>query len=116
MAHGTGTSHHKLHGYVGWGLVIGLPFALCSVICAVRMGTEQNPSAGFVTWLSNPLYALGFLAFITAAVWYCKLEFDEVIMDYFDGGTRTTGLLASKAAALLAWLLVVFAVIKLAFL
>jgi len=24
MAHGSGTKHHKIHGIVGWGLIIGL--------------------------------------------------------------------------------------------
>ena len=111
MAHGTGTSHHKLHGYVGWGLIIGLPFALCSVIKATG-----SKSDGFVNWLSSPIGGIGFLAFFTAAIWYCKLEFDEVVMDYFDGGTRAFGLLASKAAALITWLITAFAVIKMAFL
>jgi len=111
MAHGTGTSHHKLHGYVGWGFIIGLPFALISVIKAVPDG-----SAGFTQWLSSPLGALGFLGFSTAAIWYCKLEFDEVVMDYFDGGARAFGLLASKAAALITWLITAFALVNMVFL
>ena len=116
MAHGTGTSHHKVHGLTGWGLIIGLPFAICSAVCAVRMGTPDAPASGFITWLSNPIYGLGFLAFFTAAVWYCKLEFDEVIMDYFGGGARSFGLLASKLIAFIAWALAAYAIIKLAFL
>jgi len=111
MAHGKGTSHHKLHGYVGWGLIIGLPFALVSVLKAI-----PNGSQGFVDWLSSPIGAIGFLAFFTAAIWYCKLEFDEVVMDYFDGGTRAFGLLASKALALIIGLITAFAVINIAFL
>jgi len=71
-----GTQHHKLHGYVGWGLIIGLPFAIMSTIKAVSGGSQ-----GFINWLSSPLGGLGFLAFFTAAIWYCKLEFDEVVMD-----------------------------------
>jgi len=111
MAHVTGTSHHKLHGYVGWGLIIGLPFALISVVKAIALG-----SAGFTQWLSSPIGAIGFLAFFTAAVWYCKLEFDEVVMDYFDGGTRAFGLLASKGVAFIIWLMTAFAVVNMAFL
>jgi len=105
MAHGTGTSHHKLHG-----------FAICSAVCAVRMGTADAPASGFITWLSNPIYGLGFLAFFTAAIWYCKLEFDEVIMDYFGGGARSFGLLASKLVGFITWALAAYAIIKLAFL
>jgi hypothetical protein len=111
MAHGKGTSHHKLHGFVGWGLIIGLPFALFSAIAAINSG-----SAGFTTWLSNPVGGLGFLAFATAAIWYCKLEMDEVIMDYFSGGLRSFGLLKNKAVAFIIWLALAYAVIKLAFL
>lgn len=111
MAHGTGTTHHKLHGYVGWGLIIGLPFALISTIKAVSGGTD-----GLTQWLSSPVGAMGFLAFFTAAIWYCKLEFDEVVMDYFDGGTRAFGLLASKAVAFIIWLITAFALVNMAFL
>lgn len=111
MAHGTGTSHHKLHGYVGWGLIIGLFPALISVVIAAPKG-----SAGFTDWLSNPVYAIGFLAFLTAAVWYCKLEFDEVVMDYFDGSARAFGLLASKVTGFIIWAIAAFAVITIAFL
>ena len=106
-----GTTHHKVHGLTGWGLIIGLPFALCSVVSAVSDGTQ-----GFVNWLSSPIGGLGLLAFFTAAIWYCKLEFDEVIMDYFDGGTRSFGLTANKIVAFLVWAMAAFAVIKLAFL
>jgi len=111
MAKGRGTSHHKLHGMVGWGLIIGLPFALYSAFWAASGG-----SAGFQNWLSNPVGAIGFLAFFTAAIWYCKLEMDEVIMDYFDGGLRSFGLLKNKVAAFILWAVVAFAVIKMAFL
>ena len=116
MAHGNGTSHHKLHGYVGWGLIIGLPFAICSAVCALLMGAPEAPSSGFITWLSNPVYALGFLAFFTAAIWYCKLEFDEVVMDYFDGGLKSFALLANRLVPFIIWLLAAYVVIKLAFL
>ena len=116
MAHGTGTSHHKVHGLTGWGLIIGLPFAIGSAICAVRMGTAEAPSGGFITWLSNPMFGLGFLAFFTAAIWYAKLEFDEVVTDYFGGGLKSFALLANRAVSLIVWLATVYAVIKLAFL
>jgi hypothetical protein len=111
MAHGKGTAHHKLHGYVGWGLIIGLPFAILSAVGAISGGTD-----GIAAWLSTPIGGLGFLAFFTAAIWYCKLEMDEVIMDYFTGGLRAFGLLKNKFGALILWAAVAFAVIKLAFL
>lgn len=107
----SGTTHHKVHGLTGWGLIIGLPFALCCAAHAIKGGPQ-----GFIEWLSSPLGGLGFLAFFTAAIWYCKLEFDEVIMDYFDGGTRKFGLRANKITAFLVWAMAAYAVIKLAFL
>lgn len=111
MAHGSGTSHYKLHGIVGWGFIIGLPFAILSIIAAIGDGVP-----GLLTWLSSPVGALGFLAFFTAALWYCKLEFDEVIMDYFGGGLRQTGLLLNRLGSFIVWLIVAYSVIKLAFL
>ncbi len=111
MAHGKGTAHHKLHGYVGWGLVLGLPFAIVSAVNAV---SEQ--AVGFETWLSSSLGGLGFLAFFTAAIWYCKLEMDEVIMDYFGGGARAFGLLANRLVALIVWAMMAYVVAKFAFL
>ena len=106
-----GSSHHKAHGLTGFGLIIGLPFAICSVVKAVGAGSQ-----GFTAWLSNPIGGIGFLAFFTAAIWYCKLEFDEVIMDYFDGGLRSFGLLANRIVPFIVWLLAAYAVLKLAFL
>ncbi|MEP6344034.1 MAG: hypothetical protein ABJ275_12040 [Maricaulaceae bacterium] len=106
-----GTKHHKLHGYVGWGLIIGLPFAVFSAVRAIG-----NQSQGFTDWLSTPVAGLGFLAFFTAAIWYCKLEFDEVVMDYFDGGLKSFALLANKAVGFLIWAATVYAVVKMAFL
>lgn len=105
------STHHKLHGLTGWGLIIGLPFAVISAVKAIGGGAD-----GFTAWLSNPLGGLGFLAFFTAAIWYCKLEFDEVVMDYFDGGVRSFGLFANRIVAFLVWLLAAFVVVKLAFL
>ena len=55
MAHGTGTKHHKIHGVVGWGLIIGLPFAIGSAVKAVSGGSPENASQGFIDWLSNPV-------------------------------------------------------------
>lgn len=111
MAHGKGTKHHKLHGYVGAGMIIGLgPVILQTAIAAPRR------AGGFTEWLSTPAGALGFLAFFTAAIWYCKLEFDEVIMDYFDGGARSFGLLANRIVPFIVWAVLAFAIIKMAFL
>lgn len=108
---GHGTTHHKIHGLTGWGVIIGLPFAIWSAVAAIGSG-----SAGFVAWLSNPIGGLGFLAFATAALWYCKLEMDEVVMDYFDGGLRSSTLLLNKFVAVILWLAIAYAVLKLAFL
>ena len=60
------TKHHKLHGYVGWGLIIGLLPAIFSAACAVLLGSSDAPSDGLIGWLTNPVQALGFLAFFTA--------------------------------------------------
>jgi len=106
-----GTTHAKIHTFTGWGVIIGLPFAIISVMLAAGDG-----GPGIVAWLSAPHGALGFLAFFTAAVWYCKLEMDEVIMDYFGGKLRSFGLLKNKLVAVILWAAVAFAVIKLAFL
>jgi len=111
MASGKGATHHKLHSFVGAGMIIGLLFAIPSALSAASAGAD-----GLTAWLSNPVRGLGFAAFFTAAIWYCKLEMEEVIMDYFGGGTRAFGLLANKAAALIIWAMAVFAVIKMAFL
>jgi len=106
-----GSSHHKAHGLAGWGLIISLPFAIFSALKAI-----PNGSQGFIDWLSTPVGGLGFLAFILAAATYCRLEFDEVVMDYFDGGTRKFGLLANRIAAFAVKIIVAYVVIKLAFL
>ena len=108
---GKGTTHHKIHNYTGWGLIVGLPFAICGAVAAIG-----GKSEGFAAWLSTPTGALGMLAFITAALWYVKLEFDEVVMDYFQGGTRSFGLTANRLVALAVWIMTAFALIKPAFL
>ena len=106
-----GTTHFKIHTLTGWGLIIGLPFAIWSALSAIPAGGQ-----GVIDWLSSPVGALGFLAFFTAAIWYAKLEMDEVIMDYFGGKLRSFGLLKNKLVAFILWAAVAFAVIKLAFL
>ena len=111
MSASNSTAHAKIHTLTGWGVIIGLPFAIFSVANAVSTGAQ-----GIIDWLSSPIGGLGFLAFFTAAVWYCKLEMDEVIMDYFGGGLRRFGLLKNKLIAFILWAAVAFAVIKLAFL
>lgn len=111
MAHGTGTAHHKLHGIVGAGTIIGLPFAIFFALRAAIGRAE-----GLMSWLIEPHAALGFLAFFAAAIWYCKLEMDEVISDYIDGGTSKLALLANKVVAFIMFAMVAFAVINLAFL
>jgi len=106
-----GAKHLKIHTWTGYGVIIGLPAVIFCIARAISGGAD-----GIVAWLSTPHGALGFLAFFTAAIWYCKLEMDEVIMDYFGGGLRRFGLLKNKLIAFLLWAAVAFAVIKLAFL
>lgn len=110
MSGGTGTSHYKLHGLVGLGMILGLPFAIYKAAGAIPHGVD-----GFKAWLSSPIDAIGFVLFFLAAAWYCKLEFDEVIMDYFSGGLKSFALLANKAVLLLITLAAVFTAFKLAF-
>ena len=108
--HGHGTTHHKIHGWTGWGLIIGLPFVIWSAIVAIQTGSE-----GFLAWLSAPLGAIGFLLFATAAVWYVKLEMDEVIMDYATSG-RDGLMLLNKIVAFIIWAALAYSVVTLAFL
>lgn len=108
---GNGTKHHKIHGLMGWGLIAGLIPML-----VIAMGAIPNGPQGIIEWLSHRPSALVFLAFFTVAIWYCKLEFDEVIMDYFNGGLRSFGLLANRIVPFIIWLLAAYALAKLAFL
>ncbi|MGB3456357.1 MAG: hypothetical protein WBG08_08005 [Litorimonas sp.] len=110
LGHGEGTTHHKIHGLTGWGVIIGLPFAIAQVIANIGDG----PYA-IVAWLSSPLGAIGMTLFLTAVIWYCKLEMDEVIMDYTSGGLRQFGLLANKGVALILWLASVAGLVLAAF-
>lgn len=108
---GHGTTHHKMHGLSGWGVILGLPFAIWSALSAIPEGAH-----GVKMWLSSPLGAIGMMLFLSAAILYAKLEMDEVIMDYFDGGLRRFGLWKNKAVALILWLASVGGLILLAFL
>ena len=110
---GNPSAHHKLHHLTGWGVIIGLPFAIMDAINAVSYIAERG-NAGFVDWFSTPLGSGGFLAFFLAAIWYCKLELDEVFMDYFSGKLRSTTLLFNRLVATLIFILVAFAIIKMA--
>jgi succinate dehydrogenase hydrophobic anchor subunit len=108
---GHSVAHQKIHTLTGWGVLFGFLGAVVSVLVAAPSGPQ-----GIIDWLSTPIGAVGFLAFFTAAVWYCKLEMDEVIVDYFGGKMRAFGLLKNKFVAVILWAAVAFAVIKLAFL
>ena len=105
-----GTIHHEIHTWTGWGVILGLPSAIWSALAAIQDGSD-----GFALWLGSPLGALGFLAFATAAVWYCKLEMDEVVMDYAGEGARGFALFCNKAVALILWATIAFSVVSLAF-
>lgn len=103
-----GTSHHKAAGLTGWGMIIGLPFAVACATIAVSKGLE-----GFSAWLSSTVSAAGFFAFFSAAIWYCKLQFDEVILDYFDGGFQKFCLLLNRIVPFIIWALLGYALYKL---
>ncbi len=107
MAKGSGTSHHRLRGITGWGLIVTLPFFLLGLTYGLSGG-----STGFSDWLTSPVGAISTLIFLTTAIWYCKLEFDEVILDYTDGGLRSFGLLANRVIGFVAWAIAVFVIIK----
>lgn len=105
-----GTKHFKMHGLAGWGVIIGLPFAICCAICAIRGGAD-----GVSAWLSSPMGAIGMILFLSAAILYAKLEMDEVIMDYFSGGLRSFGLWKNRIVALILWLASVAGLVLAAF-
>lgn len=105
-----GTKHFKMHSLSGWGVMIGLPFAAIHAVLAVSYGPY-----GVTAWLTSPLGAIGMIAFLSAAILYCKLEMDEVIMDYFSGGLRAFGLWKNKAVALILWLACVAGLVLAAF-
>jgi len=107
MAAGKGTFHHRLHSWTGAVTILSLPFFLYGFVCALK-----NRSEGMAEWLTNPFGAISALVFLTAALWYCKLEFDEVILDYTDGGLRSFGLLANRAAAFIAWAASVYVILN----
>jgi len=96
MAAGKGTFHHRLRSWTGTLTILSLPFFIWGLVCALKSRPE-----GVTEWLTSPLGAISALIFMAAALWYCKLEFDEVIMDYADGGLRSFGLLANRVVAFL---------------
>lgn len=106
MAAGKGTFHHRLRSWTGTLMILSLPLFMWGFI-----GALKQKSGGFVEWLSSPFGAVSALVFISAALWYCKLEFDEVIMDYTDGGLRSFGLLANRLIAFLAWAVSIYVII-----
>ena len=108
---GHGTTHFRMHSLSGWGVILGLPFAAIYAVMAVQDGAD-----GVKMWLSSPLGAIGMTAFLSAAILYCKLEIDEVIMDYFSDGLRRFGLWKNSAVALILWLTSVIGLLSAAFL
>lgn len=107
MAGGTGTGHHRLHSVTGTVMILTMPLAIYGLIKAAPLGAE-----GFKSWISAPFGAISMLVFLTAALWYCKLEFDEVVLDYTDGGLRKFGLMANRIVAGLAWVAAVYAILR----
>lgn len=104
---GKGTTHHKLHSYTGIGMIISLPFVLFGLSKALPDKVD-----GLTSWLSAPFGAVSLLVFLTAAIWYCKLEFDDVVMDYFGGGLRKFCLLANRIVGFVIWAVSVYAILK----
>lgn len=101
---GKGTTHHRIHGWTGLVTILSLPLVLCCLICTIPEG-----ASGFKAWAGSNLGAGSLFIFMSAALWYCKLEFDEVILDYTDGGLRKFGLLANKLVAAIAWIIAIYA-------
>jgi len=107
MAKGTGTQHHRLRSWTGMVMILSLQLFLIGFAMAISGRAE-----GYANWLTNPLGAIIALVFLSATIWYCKLEFDEVILDYTDGGLRSFGLQANRLIGFAAWAVSVFVIIS----
>jgi hypothetical protein len=53
------------------------------------------------------------MAFFTSALWYSKLEFDEVIMDYFGGKLRSVSLITNRLLASIVWVIAAYTIFRL---
>ncbi|MGJ8563928.1 MAG: succinate dehydrogenase, hydrophobic membrane anchor protein [Alphaproteobacteria bacterium] len=100
---GKGTGHHRLHSATGLVTIIALPFVLCGLLSAIPARAE-----GFAAWVGSPFGAVSLFVFLCAGLWYCKLELDDVIMDYLDGGARKFALLANKIIEAVIFLIAVY--------
>ena len=81
---------------------------LISAAEAVTAGSQ-----GFVNWLGSTSGGVGFMAFFTSALWYSKLEFDEVIMDYFGGKLRSVSLITNRLLASIVWVIAAYTIFRL---
>ena len=106
MAKGSGTFHHRLKGWTGTAMILSLPFFLFGFA-----GALSGRANGFIDWLASPIGAIVALIFLTAMIWYSKLEMDEVILDYTDGGMRSFSLLANRLVGFVAWAISVFVIL-----
>lgn len=97
------SKHHKAHSLTGLVTIISLPFVLAGLAGAVGRKSE-----GISAWISSPFGAISLLVFLTACIWYCKLEMDEVIIDYTDGGL----LLLNKIFTFIVWAASAFAILS----
>ena len=70
-------------------------------------------SQGFDHWLGSTSGGVGFMAFFTSALWYSKLELDEVIMDYFGGKLRSASLIANRLLASIVWITAAYTIFRL---
>lgn len=107
MAKGSGTLHHRLRSWTGTLMILALPFFLFGLSIAI-----SGRADGFMDWLSSPFGAVTALVFLTATLWYCKLEFDEVILDYTDGGMQSFSLLLNRVIGFLAWAVSAYAILR----
>ncbi len=106
MTKGSGTFHHRLKGWTGTLMILSLPFFLFGFVCAL-----SGRVSGFTEWLTSPFGAISALLFLTGMIWYSKLEFDEVILDYLDGGMKSFSLLANRLVGFVAWAISVFVIL-----
>ena len=70
-------------------------------------------SQGFDNWLGSTSGGVGFMAFFTSALWYSKLELDEVIMDYFGGKLRSVSLITNRLLASIVWITAAYTIFRL---
>ena len=102
-----GTSHHKAHGLAGLIMIITLPLFLWGLCGAI-----SGKAAGFTDWMNTPFGAVSLMVFLTSAIFYMKMEMDEIILDYLSGGTQNFATWANRLVAFAAWAIAVYVIVK----